>query len=122
MILCVGTTPVMQRTMTFARLQIDAVNRAADVRESASGKSINVARVAHTLGAEVVATGFLGGPRGAFIRSDLDSAGIAHDFVSVRPNTRMCVTMIDHGGATAQGGCCSAVGGDDRRGRWAGFI
>lgn len=101
MILCVGTTPVMQRTMTFTRLQIDAVNRAADVRETASGKSINVARVAHTLGADVVATGFLGGSRGAFIRSDLDAAGIAHDFVSVQPNTRMCVTMIDHGGGTA---------------------
>src|SRR5687767_2814604 len=95
MILCVGTTPVMQRTIVFPRLQIDAVNRAVEVHETASGKSINVARVAHTLGEEVLATGFLGGDSGKFIRADLSSARIAHDFVEVTPKTRMCVTVMD---------------------------
>lgn len=95
MIICLGTTPADQRTMTFGSLQLNAVNRAAGVTRTASGKSINVARVARTLDAKVTATGFVGGDAAAFIRRDLDSAGIQHDFVDVEPNTRLCVTVID---------------------------
>src|SRR5437868_15026783 len=95
MILCVGTTPVMQRTMSFAQLQIDAVNRAFHVTDTASGKSINVARVLHTLGEDVLATGFLGGDRGRFIRDELRAADIDHEFIEVEPATRMCITILD---------------------------
>jgi tagatose 6-phosphate kinase len=104
MILCLGTTPVMQRTMVFERVHLDAVNRAAEVRETASGKSINVARVLHLLGEEVVATGFLGGDPGRFIRDDLRTAGVCHDFVTVGPKTRTCVTVIDRGDRDRGGG------------------
>jgi tagatose 6-phosphate kinase len=95
MILTVGTTPALQRTMVFEQLRVDAVNRALDVREYASGKSINVARVIHTLGAPCVATGLLGGDSGNFCRLDMDRAGIGHDFVTVLPKTRTCITLID---------------------------
>jgi tagatose 6-phosphate kinase len=98
MIFCLGTTPVMQRTLVFDRVHLDAVNRAVDVRETGSGKSINVARVLHVLGEEVVASGFLGGDTGKFVREDLDRAGVCHDFVSVAPKTRTCVTVVDRGG------------------------
>ena len=96
MILCVGTTPVFQRTMKFERLRLDEVNRAVEVTEYASGKAINVARVAHTLGEEVLVTGFLGGDTGRFIREQLTADGISHDFVEVEPKTRTCVTILDH--------------------------
>ncbi len=95
MILCLGTTPTVQRTMTFDRLAIDQVNRATAVLETASGKSLNVARTLHTLGAEVLTTGFLGGDSGKLIREDLASAGIPHLFIEVTPRTRTCVTVID---------------------------
>lgn len=95
MILCVGTTPVMQRTLVFPRVQIDVVNRATEVHETASGKSVNVARVLHTLGEEAIATGFLGGDSGKFIRDDLAASGLAHDFINVIPKTRTCITLID---------------------------
>jgi len=101
MIVSLGTTPALQRTMTFARLEIDAVNRAIDVREYASGKSINVARVARTLREKVVATGILGGDRASIVRCDLDASGIAHSFIDVDAPTRMCVTVIDSGNRTA---------------------
>ena len=101
MIVCLGTTPVLQRTMSFEGLRIDAVNRAKSVREYASGKSINAARVAHTLGHRVVATGFLGGDTGEACRRHLDSTGIDHDFVTVAPRTRMCVTVVDRAAGTA---------------------
>lgn len=101
MILCLGTTPTVQRTMEFDRVALDAVNRATRVTESASGKSINVARTLHTLGQYVLASGFLGGDGGNLIREDLNRSGIAHEFVNVTPKTRTCVTVIDHATGTA---------------------
>jgi tagatose 6-phosphate kinase len=101
MILCLGTTPTVQRTMTFRRLMIDDVNRALSSAQYASGKSINAARVLHALGKEVLATGFLGGDTGRFMRGDLDLAGIGHDFLEVTAPTRLCVTLIDEEAGTA---------------------
>lgn len=101
MILCVGTTPVLQRSMLFERLTIDGVNRSIETSEYASGKSINVARVLHTLGEDVMATGFLGGDSGRGIREELAVCGVANDFVFVEPTTRMCVTAIDRSTGTA---------------------
>ena len=95
MILCLGTTPALQRTMTFRSLALDGVNRAVAVCEYASGKSINVARAAHALGRRVVATGLAGGARASVMRRDLDDAGITHDFIDVDAPTRMCLTVID---------------------------
>jgi tagatose 6-phosphate kinase len=100
MILCLGTTPTVQRTMTFERLTLDEVNRAKSVDEYASGKSVNVARVAHLLGAEVLELGFVGGDRGEFLRRELDAEGVRHDFVTVSARTRLCTTVIDAAGET----------------------
>ena len=49
-ILCLGTTPAVQRVMVFRKLTLDAVNRAATTLDGAAGKSINVAKVLKTLG------------------------------------------------------------------------
>jgi tagatose 6-phosphate kinase len=95
MIITLGITPAVQRSMTFDRLTIDAVNRSANVRQYASGKAVNAARVLHTLGREVTAMGLAGGFTGRFMLDDLTAAGIGHDFVEVAPPTRICVTLID---------------------------
>jgi tagatose 6-phosphate kinase len=101
MILCLGTTPAIQRSMSFDRILTGDVNRTSDVQQYASGKSINAARVLHTLGYRVVCTGFVGGDSGQFLLNDLDSASIAHNFVRVDPSTRMCVTAIDRAKSSA---------------------
>ncbi|MCC6424667.1 MAG: 1-phosphofructokinase family hexose kinase [Phycisphaerales bacterium] len=95
MILCLGTTPALQRTMRFKQFALDVVNRAVEVHDYASGKVINVARVVHQLGHPVVASGFLGGDSGRFMRADMDKTGIRHDFVTVNPPTRQCITLLD---------------------------
>jgi tagatose 6-phosphate kinase len=100
-ILTLGTTPAWQRTIGFDRFIIDSVNRSSDVHEYASGKSINVARVLHTMGARAVTTGFAGGVRGELMKRDLDTAGIAHDFQIVAAPTRQCITIIDRSARTA---------------------
>jgi tagatose 6-phosphate kinase len=101
MILTLGPTPALQRTMIFKRLTVDAVNRAVEVRQAASGKSINVARVLRSMGRQVLATGFLGGQNGRTMRGDMDLAGLRHDFVEVAPATRLCITLVDRGAGTA---------------------
>src|SRR5688572_4327077 len=100
MILCLGTTPTVQRTMRFDRLTLDEVNRASSVDEYASGKSVNVARVAHQLGAEVLELGFVGGDRGEYLRQRLDVDRVPHDFVTVPRSTRLCTTLIDNATGT----------------------
>ncbi len=101
MILCIGTTPTVQRSMIFDRVELDAVNRAAEVIDYASGKSPNVARVLQTLGADVLEVGFAGGDRGRFLISDLEQAGIRCDFVQAFAQTRLCTTVIDRSAGTA---------------------
>src|SRR4051812_5092532 len=101
MIACVGTTPVYQRSMLFERLQINGVNRAREVWDYASGKSVNVARVLHALGEDAVVSGFAGGDRGVAMRKDLDAAGIRHEFAIADAPTRQCVTTIDESAGTA---------------------
>jgi tagatose 6-phosphate kinase len=94
-VVCLGTTPTMARTMRFAALALDAVNRTGDVHDYAAGKSVNVARVIKTLGGRPICTGFLGGVRGRLLRDDLDRHFIAHDFVEVDAPTRLCITVVD---------------------------
>lgn len=100
MILCLGTTPATQRVMIFRKLVVDAVNRAVTTLDGAAGKSINVAKVLQALGEQPVATGFLGGDRGAELRAILEARGIEHEFVTVATRTRQCVTVIDESAGT----------------------
>ena len=95
MILCLGTTPAVQRVMVFRKIALDAVNRAVATAEGPAGKSINVARVLKQLGERPFAIGFLGGDRGKFITAALDAAKVENDFVQVPATTRECVTIID---------------------------
>lgn len=94
-VLCLGTTPAVQRVMMFNKLTLDQVNRAATTLEGAAGKSVNVAKVLKTLGSQPVAVGFLGGERGAFVQQCLTTQGVEQEFVHVRSSTRQCVTLID---------------------------
>lgn len=99
-ILCIGTTPAAQRVMVFRKLTLDAVNRAATTFDGAAGKSVNVAKVLKVLGEQALATGFLGGDRGEFLRAALVEKGIRSDFVTVSARTRQCVTVIDESAGT----------------------
>jgi tagatose 6-phosphate kinase len=101
MILCVGTTPTVQRTLVLDRLKVDDVNRAVDVHEYASGKAVNVARVLTVLGASPLAVGFRGGRRGDVLLEDLNRAAVPHDFVPTTAQTRLCTTVIDRSAGTA---------------------
>ena len=101
LILCFGSTPTLQRTMRFGRLQTGGVNRAAEVHEHASGKAINVARVVHALGRPCLALVPLGGARGERVQRDLAETAIPAEAISVEAETRLCVTVIDEAAGQA---------------------
>lgn len=95
-IICLCPSPALQRSMTFDSLTLDAVNRAASVRVYASGKGINAARVARTLGESPVSMGFAGGETGRSMLEAMDTEGLEHDFVEVESPSRVCLTLVDH--------------------------
>ena len=96
MIVCVGGTPAMQRTLLFPGLKVGEVNRAREVRVTSSGKAVNAARVATTLGGRALLATFLGGDAGRFVARELDAEGVAHEIVWAEDDvpTRTCVTLL----------------------------
>jgi len=103
-ILAVGLTPTVQRTLRFARLELGAVNRAREVLVTASGKAVNVARVARLLGGESRLIQFLGGDTGRFLAGALEEQGIAHEPVWVEDDapTRTCTTLLPENGPATE--------------------
>jgi tagatose 6-phosphate kinase len=100
MILVVGLSPAWQRTLCFERLQPGQVNRARRVTETASGKGVNVARVATALGAPVRLLTVAGGPRGQQLVEALRAERIDARVVRVASQTRLCQTLLSGGRAT----------------------
>lgn len=94
-VLCLSTSPTMQRTLVFSRVVAGDTNRADEVHDFASGKAVNAARVLHTLGYPTRFIGLLGGYRGGRFQRDLKASGIPADVVEVEANTRLCVTVVD---------------------------
>ena len=99
-IVCLGTSPAWQRTLTLGRLALGEVNRAEEVLEYASGKPVNVARVVTQLGGKARLLIPLGGDRGRRVRGHLVADGIGLVAVEAPPETRMCITLLD--AATSQ--------------------
>ena len=100
MILVVGLSPAWQRTLEFAGWRTGEVNRARRVTETASGKGVNVARVAATLGAKVCLLTVAGGERGKLLEKSLAGEKFQSRVIRVSAETRICQTLLGTGTAT----------------------
>ena len=94
MILVVGLSPAWQRTLQFENFIPGRVNRAKHVDETASGKGVNVARVASILGADVKLLTVAGGHRGQLLEKSLRENGIGARIIPVKAVTRICQTLL----------------------------
>jgi len=96
MILCVGLTPTVQRTLFFDAFATGAVNRARETLVTASGKAVNVARVVSLLGGDATLVQLLGGASGRFVADELAMQGIATENVFAQDDapTRTCTTLL----------------------------
>jgi 1-phosphofructokinase family hexose kinase len=99
-ILCVATTPSIDRLFEVARLVPGAIHRPERYVAVAGGKGLNVARAAAALGAEVRAVAPLGGHAGRWIAAELERQGIAVDIVEVAGETRSCLSVAVGGELT----------------------
>jgi len=95
MIITVTLNPALDKTIILETLKVGNVNRIHQIREDAGGKGINVSKMIRNLEGETLATGFLGGQTGEFIRTQLNRMGIQHDFVEVGGNTRTNFKIVD---------------------------
>lgn len=95
MIITVTLNPALDKTLTIPGFALDAVNRAVSGRLDAGGKGVNVSKVLKSLGAESLATGFLGGATGAMIADALERLQIRSEFVYTVGETRTNLKVFD---------------------------
>lgn len=79
------------------KIENGTVMRVGHCCTSAGGKGMNVARVAALCGAEVQATGLVGGFNGKYLESLLERDGIPYRFGHVAGETRCCINILDEG-------------------------
>jgi 1-phosphofructokinase family hexose kinase len=98
MLTAVTLNAALDKTYHVREIGFGRTHRVTEMFAVPGGKGINVARVAHTLGARVAASGFLGGASGDFIARSLTEMGIISEFVRLEGNTRETVTVFDDAG------------------------
>lgn len=98
MILTITLNPSVDRALFVDRLNLGDTNRVRRTETDAGGKGVNLTRVAVELGVMSVATGFIGGASGAYIRRVLDRIHVHHDFIDIAGETRINVSIEDGSG------------------------
>ena len=100
MILCVATTPAIDRLFEVDRLVPGAIHRPERHVAVAGGKGLNVARATATLGGDVRAVAPLGGHAGRWVAAELERDGLPADVVEMAGETRSCLSVADGGALT----------------------
>lgn len=99
MILTVTMNPSIDISYPLDVLQLDTVNRVAEVSKTAGGKGLNVTRVLSEIKDPVATTGLLGGRTGQFILDHLGE-GIEERFFEIAGDTRNCIAILHEGKQT----------------------
>lgn len=94
MILTITLNPSVDRRYVVNGFEKGKVFRAEEVQYTPGGKGINVTKVIKSLGEPVMATGFLGGRSGEYIKDELDSMDIQHNFIGINGETRTCIAIL----------------------------
>jgi 1-phosphofructokinase family hexose kinase len=101
-IVCIAANPSIDKLFEVERLEPGSIHRPLAFVQTAGGKGLNVARAAHTLGADVRAVGILGGHAGRWLEEALRGEGIDGTFVWTDGESRssLSVASRDGGGLT----------------------
>jgi len=82
-------------TYGVEELVVGGSHRVTDIRQRAGGKGVNVARVATTLGHQVLALGFVGGVTGEIVAEELFDAGLTALLTPIAAETRRTVAIVN---------------------------
>jgi 1-phosphofructokinase family hexose kinase len=115
-ILCVAANPSIDKLFVVERVTPGEIHRPDGFVQVPGGKGLNVARAAHSLGADVVATGILAGHAGRWLVEALEAEGVPGTFAWVEGETRASLSVADR----ASGGLTEFYerGGDVGAGGW----
>jgi len=96
-------------------LQVGGSHRVDRIRRRAGGKGVNVARVAATLGHQVLVLGFVGGVTGELVAEELFDAGLTALLTPIAGETRRTVAIVNgaDGDATIFNEAGPSVTGDE---------
>ncbi|MGV3179782.1 tagatose-6-phosphate kinase [Streptococcus sp. 11273D007BW] len=100
MILTITLNPSVDIAYQLDTYQLDTVNRVEKVQKTAGGKGLNVTRVLKQIGEDVVATGFIGGEIGSYVKKQLTRNDIKNSFVEIGNETRNCIAILHDGQQT----------------------
>jgi tagatose 6-phosphate kinase len=98
MILTVTLNLSVDVTYHVDRVELGVTRDVRSVARRAGGKGVNVARVLHALGREVVVTGFAGGQSGAAARAELAASGLDDATVDIAGDSRTTLVVVDEDG------------------------
>ncbi|MBR0596484.1 1-phosphofructokinase [Sinanaerobacter chloroacetimidivorans] len=100
MIKTVTLNPAVDKTVEINNFRVGEVNRISSIRLDAGGKGINVAKTIKALGGSSIATGFLAGRNGDYIKDSLNRMQVSNDFLFVKGETRTNLKIVDRGNQT----------------------
>ncbi|HEL2203376.1 TPA: tagatose-6-phosphate kinase [Streptococcus suis] len=100
MILTITLNPSVDIAYQLDTFHLDTVNRVENVQKTAGGKGLNVTRVLKQIGEDVVATGFIGGEIGSYVKKQLTRNDIKNSFVEIGNETRNCIAILHDGKQT----------------------
>ena len=100
MIVCVAANPSIDRLFEVERLVLGDIHRPTGVVQTAGGKGFNVARAAHSLGADVRVAAILRGHAGRWLEETLQAEGIGGAFVWTHGENRSSLSVADRDSGT----------------------
>lgn len=95
MILTVTLNAAIDKRYVVEGFQIGEVNRVKECAYTPGGKGLNVSKPAAIAGAEVVATGFVGGHAGDYIEDSLSPFHVKSAFYHLKAESRSCINIWD---------------------------
>jgi 1-phosphofructokinase family hexose kinase len=94
-ILTVTLNTALDITYRMDEVEWGQSNRVREVGIRAGGKGINVARILHALGHDVLVIAFAGGANGEVVRGEMVAAGMAARLVTTGGETRRTVAIVE---------------------------
>ena len=100
MIVCVAANPSIDKLFEVERLVLGDIHRPIGFVQTAGGKGFNVARAAHSLGADVRVAAILRGHAGRWLEETLQAEGIGGAFVWAHGENRSSLSVADREAGT----------------------
>lgn len=100
MIITITPNPAIDIAYFIDDFNIDNIHKVSRIFKTAGGKGLNVSKVLKSLGSDLIATGFLGGNAGNYIKDELDKREIKYNFIKTNGETRTTYTINDNKNST----------------------